>query len=281
METSALRVFKAVSDTGSVTRAAERLNCVQSNVTARLKGLEEELGIALFHRASRGMVPTAAGRVLSGYAERILTLVEEAGHAARATEGPTGPLALGSMETTAAVRLPDLLAAFHQRHPAVDLTLVTGPTDTLVEAVLAFRLEGALVGGPVDHPDLVAEPVFTEILVLVRSRDGAAKPVLLAFRNGCTYRSRAERWLRESGAVPLRVMEFGSIDAILGCVAAGMGITVLPRAVAERHAARGFVLEELPEDLATVPTQLIRRAETRSSGPLTAFRDLLREAGGG
>lgn len=78
MDFNELRIFKAVAEEGNVSRAAERLNCVQSNVTARIRQLDESLKVTLFHRKSRGVSLTAAGRVLLDYAERIMVLVSEA-----------------------------------------------------------------------------------------------------------------------------------------------------------------------------------------------------------
>src|SRR5207302_5892325 len=118
-----LMTFSAVARTGGITRAAEALNTVQSNVTQRIKALEAEIGTPLFERHSRGMTLTGAGRRLLPYAERMAALCREAVLAARDDGEAKGPLAIGSMETTAAVRLPALLADFHRRFPAVRLTL--------------------------------------------------------------------------------------------------------------------------------------------------------------
>lgn len=274
METSALRMFRAVAETGSVSRAAEKMNCVQSNVTARLKKLEEELDTPLFTRTARGMVPTPAGRVLQDYAQRLLGLVDEAARAVRAVRQGGGPLALGSMETTAAVRLPAILAHFHQDYPDVDLSLITGNSEEMVQGVLDRRLDGALVGGAVDHPDLASKIIYNEELVLVHDGERAAKPVLLTFRRGCFYRAQAERWLRDSGRLPVRVMEFGTLDGILGCVAAGMGCTVLPRVVVERPQYAALVcFEPLPPQIAHAPTSLIWRTDAPENPVLRAFSD--------
>ncbi|MGQ9364818.1 LysR substrate-binding domain-containing protein [Azospirillum sp. ST 5-10] len=284
MDVPALRVVRAVAEDGSVSAAARTLNCVQSNVTARLKRLEAELGTPLFHRASRGMVPTEAGRVLADYAGRVLHLIEQARTAVADVAEHGGALRIGSMETTAAVRLPPVLARFHRAHPRVELTIVPGPSEQLLAEVLAFRLDGAFVGGAVDHPELLAEPAFVEELVLVGPPDGAAaaRRTLLAFRRGCAYRARAESALRETGAVPYRVMEFGALDAILGCVAAGMGVTVLPRAVVEREPWRGMVAARpLPGGLGRMPTSFVRRADAVGSRALAAFLAAARGGGGG
>src|SRR5690242_11232822 len=119
MELSDLLTFAAVARCGGITRAAEELHTVQSNVTQRVKALEAEIGTTLFERHSRGMTLTGAGRRLLPYATRMTALSREALLAARDDGEPKGPLSIGSLETTAAVRLPPLLAQFHRAFPAV------------------------------------------------------------------------------------------------------------------------------------------------------------------
>src|SRR5262249_46235263 len=153
---------------------------------------------------ARGMRLTDAGRRLVPYAERLHALSREALVAARDEGVPKGPLAIGAMETTAAVRLPPLLAEFHRRFPGVQLSLRTGPTAMLTEAVLDGSLDGAFVAGPIDHPDLACVPVFKEELVLLSARrwntlaalragTQASGPTILVFRAGCSYRQRLEQ----------------------------------------------------------------------------------------
>ncbi|SMH55075.1 LysR family transcriptional regulator [Azospirillum agricola] len=278
MDLAGLRVVKAVADTGSVSRAAETLHCVQSNVTARVKRLEEDLGVDLFRRMSRGMVPTPAGRVLADYADRVLRLVAQARDAVADAAGRGGRLSIGTMESTAAVRLPPILARFHADHPDVELTILPGPTETMLAEVLAGRIDGAFVGGAVDHPDLTAFAVFDEELVLVEPAGGltteGARSTLLGFARTCAYRGRAEMVMREAGRVPFRVMEFGSLDAILGCVGAGMGVTVLPRSVVERDPWRGLLAwRALPGGQGRMPTLFVRRTDSIETASLRAFLD--------
>src|SRR5688572_9870838 len=125
MELADLTVFRTVVEAGGVTRAAERLHRVQSNVTMRIKKLEEELGVALFAREGRRMQLSAAGKVLLGYAERILSLAEEAREAV-VDGAPRGVLRLGAMESTAAVRLPGPLSRLHRKVPELAVELHTG-----------------------------------------------------------------------------------------------------------------------------------------------------------
>src|SRR5579864_6734141 len=180
VELTDLATFSAVARNGGITRAAEELKTVQSNVTQRVKALEAEIGTALFERHSRGMTLTGAGRRLLPFAQRMAALSREAVLAARDDGEPKGPLSIGSMETTAAVRLPKLLAAFHRRYPAVRLTLRTAPTADLVAAVLDGTLDGAFVAGPIEHAELTSTTAFQEELVLVTARRWSSLAALRA-----------------------------------------------------------------------------------------------------
>ena len=118
-ELSDLALFKTVAEAGGVTRAAQRLHRVQSNVTARVKRLEAHLGVPLFVRARRGMSLTPEGRRLLDYADRLLGLADEA-QAEVGDRAPRGRLLIGAMESTAAVHLPRLLSTLHARYPALE-----------------------------------------------------------------------------------------------------------------------------------------------------------------
>ncbi|HEV2302157.1 MAG TPA: LysR family transcriptional regulator [Stellaceae bacterium] len=285
MDAGDLRVFEAVARLGAMNRAADELHTVQSNVTARIRQIEAELGTALFERHSRGVVPTAAGRRLLPYAERVRQLLAEARRAVKDEGEPAGTLAIGSLETTAGLRLPPLLAQYAAAYPAVDLSLTTGTTAALVKEVLDHRLEGAFVCGPVEHKELVEERVFREELVAVTSPRiasldqlfGARDLKIIVFRIGCSYRQRLEAILAERGLVVTRSLEFGTIEGILGCVAAGIGVSLLPRAVVAEAAREGRIaLHTLPPTQAQVETVFVRRRDGFVSSALKAFLALAR-----
>lgn len=280
MDAADLRVFEAVARLGGMSRAAEELHTVQSNVTARVRLIEEELGTALFRRHSRGVALTPAGRRLLPYAAKVRHLLDEARRAARDDGTPQGPLTVGSLETTAALRLSPLLASYAAANPAVDLVLRTGTTCELVEQVLDHHVEAAFVCGPVDHPELVEAPAFAEELVVatapaVRRLDDLARqaaPKILVLRAGCSYRQRLEEILARRGVVGLRRLEFGTLEAILACTAAGLGATLLPRGVVEAARQHGAIaIHVLPPAEARVETVLIRRRDAYVSSALAAF----------
>ncbi len=290
MELIDLLTFSAVARNGGITRAAEELNTVQSNVTQRVKALEAEIGTALFERHSRGMTLTGAGRRLLPYAQRMAVLSREAVLAARDDGEPKGPLAIGSMETTAAVRLPALLAEFHRRFPAVRLTLKTATTADLVAAVLDGALDGAFVAGPIEHADLASTLAFREELVLVsakrfnnlaalRAGTPESGPTALVFRTGCTYRQRLEQVFSDFGWPSAARFELGTLDGMIGCVAAGMGVTLLPRAVVERSDQRKEInVHALDTSWSRVDTLFIQRRSAHQYSALSGFVSCLNGA---
>ncbi|WP_206952666.1 LysR substrate-binding domain-containing protein [Trinickia acidisoli] len=292
MDLAALTIFRAVVRENGVTRAAAKLNRVQSNVTMRIKQLEQQLGTELFVRDGRRLVLTPAGRTLLPYAERLLALADEARHALR-EDRPRGRLALGAMESAAASRLPRVLAAYHQRWPEVELELVTGTTGCLIERVREFEIDAALVATPPDASVLTNEfesvAIFDEELVMVTPRghrailaaNDVALSTLIAFERGCAYRSYVERWYAEHGIRPVRVLELGSYHAIIACVAAGAGVAVAPRSVLDMlpGGAQEVAVHPLGP-LGAVPTLLIWR-RGHDSAALHALREaLLAEVGG-
>ncbi len=285
MDPTTLATFAAVARQGSVSAAAQDLHTVQSNVTARLKQLETELGVPLFTRHSRGMRLTDAGTRLLGYAQRLAALADEARAAVRDDGRAQGSLRLGSMETTAAVRLPGALGRFHRAHPDVQLEIRTGPTAELLEHVLAHRLDAALVAGPVDQDDLVSTLAFREELVLVGARDGRSLDARLreggltaiVFRQGCSYRQRLEAHFSSHGWLPFRRLEFGTLEGVLGCVSAGIGVTVLPRSAVEGFRGHDDLeVQALGARPMMVDTLLVRRRDAHVGAALRAFGDALR-----
>ena len=286
MDAADLRVFEAVARLGGMNRSAAELNTVQSNVTTRVRLLEEDLGAKLFRRHSRGVALTPAGERLLPYAVGVADLLAEARRVAADDGTPKGLLTVGSLETTAALRLSPVIADYAASFPEVDLVLRTGTTGELVADVLERRLEGAFVCGPVRHPELEQEIVFVEELV-VATRPGlrslealtdGGDVRIVVLRASCSYRQRLEDLLTRRGIVDLRRLEFGTIEALVGCVAAGLGVTLLPRGIVEPAARAGRVaLHALPPAESRVETLFIRRPDTVATSALSAFVDHARQ----
>ena len=169
MDFAALQVFKAVVDEGGIGAAAKKLHRVQSNVTTRIQQLEASLGTQLFVREKRRLYLSPAGELFFKYAEQLLQLSEQARSAVMG-DAPRGVLRVGTLESTAASRLPPLLSRYHRKYPGVRVELSTGTTDALVDAVMSRRIEGAFVADCVPTPQLEAMPAFQEELVVVASK---------------------------------------------------------------------------------------------------------------
>ncbi|MBI3369580.1 MAG: LysR family transcriptional regulator [Burkholderiales bacterium] len=285
LDLESLEIFRAVAREGGVVRAATHLNRVQSNITTRVKQLEERLGVALFRRQGRGLVLSAEGQGLLVHAERLLRLADEAESELRAGSA-RGPFRLGSLESTAGTRLPALLSRYHRQHPAVVIELSTGTTGALLQRVLDYRIEAAFVSEPFTAPTLNARPVFDEELVLVTARDhppvkraaDLGRGTILAFTAGCSYRKRLEDWFGAANILPARVLEFASYQAIIACVAAGTGCAIVPLSVLQGLRAAGDVRQHpLPARVRRNRTHLVWSGEP--SPALLELMSLLAQSG--
>lgn len=238
LDLRALEIFRAVAMEGSVSRAAERLNRVQSNVSTRIRQLEDRLQKRLFTRRNRGLELTPEGEMLLEYAERLLQLSAEAEDALNAGQ-PQGAFRLGTMESTAAARLPTILSSYHQRHPEVEIELRTDTAGGLVRQLLNHDVDAVFVAEPMTHKALRSTPVFEEKLVLVapasfpplRGPADIAGRTVIAFETGCAYRRYLDEWMLEAGVVPGGVIAMASYLGILASVAAGTGFAVVPQCV--------------------------------------------------
>ncbi|MGG3468489.1 LysR family transcriptional regulator [Neobacillus pocheonensis] len=284
MDLHTLKVFQTVARLGSISHAARELQYAQSNITMKIQQLEMELQTTLFYRHNRGTALTAKGTMLLTYTEKIFDLIEETKNVMNDDQTPKGPLIIGSMETTAAVRLPALFSKYLKDYPDVDLTLKTGSTEQNIQAVLQYEIDGAFVAGPINHPDLIQEEVFEEELVLIT--DIAHPPIssikdiqtrtLLVFHTGCSYRGNFEQWFYQEKMIPNKIMEFGTVDGIIGCVSAGLGISMLPSSVIAKHIQEGTLRQHsMPNHNRKVKTMFIYRKEKYLPTSLLKFIDML------
>src|SRR5438105_4887072 len=208
IDLASLESFHAVVQEGGIVRAAGKLGRVQSNVTTRIKQLEEKLGLALFRRQGRSLVLSPEGELLLSYAQRLFRLADEAENELRAGK-PMGVFRIGSLESTAGSRLAPILSRFHKLYPGVVVELVTGTTGALVQRVRNFEIEGAFVSMPFTAPGVQARKVFEEELVLItakghtaiRRATDLAGMTLIAFPSGCSYRKQLEDWLGASAVM--------------------------------------------------------------------------------
>jgi DNA-binding transcriptional LysR family regulator len=235
-------------------RAAEELLLTQPAVTQQVKALEEELGVPLFDRSGGRIQLTPAGKALVPFADEMKSVAEAAVAAVAAASGQDGgELALGASQTIGQYLLPTLIAAFRKSHPRVKVTALSGNTSEMLEALVAGRIQLALIEGPEQRKDLHIEAFMEDRLVLVvpASHEWAGQEIdlatfmqepLLMREFGSGSRRVVEQALAAAGVRPkeLRIgMELDSTEGLLTAVEAGLGVTFVSRWAVRNQLALG------------------------------------------
>lgn len=252
MEVEDIRIFMAVAEYGSVSLVADKLGYVQPNVTARIRSLERKIGHPLFHRHRRGMTLNVEGRKLLTYGEQMMRLMDEIHKAFQDERNLVGSLCIGLVETV--VGFPEIISSYHNKYKNVDISLESGVSTQLIEKVLKFQLDGAFVAEPVNVSMLDQIPAFDEEIVLVcgananengKKQIQSARELLhlpfILFNEGRQYRERLQQWLKEEQIVSPKIMEFATLETIMGTVVSGLGVTLIARSLAERYEREGLV----------------------------------------
>jgi DNA-binding transcriptional LysR family regulator len=282
MELSDLLVFRTVVEAGGITRAAEKLNRVQSNVTTRIRQLEENLGVALFIREGKRLHLSPAGQVLLDYAERLLDLAREARDSVHDTR-PRGLFRLVAPESTTSVRLPTPLSEYCQQYPEVKLELRSGNGIDATNAVLTGTADAGIAADPIPDAPFEKMAIYNEEPVIIaaaghppiRSARDVLSQTILVFEAGCPYRKRLEEWFALTGDMPERMIEITSYHAMLGCAVVGMGISLVPRMVLDTFPERHRLsIHPLPAELSRMQLVIFWRKGARSP-KLNALLDIL------
>lgn len=276
VDTRLLRTFVTLARAGSFTATARALHLAQSTVTVQIRTLEKELGTPLFDRMPSGTVPTRAGLRLLEEAEEVLDAVARLHATAASGQGDVaggsieGQVAVGAGDSLCSSRLPAVIASLRHAHPHLDVHLHAAGTATAVDGLRTGRLDIALLLEPeIGESDLLARRIADEPLVYVaapghplagRAADWQelAGECFFVHEEGCSYSDRLVRTLLGLPGAPPRITRFGSIDAARSCVAAGLGLTLLPRVTVERHLQEGQLAVVDGPKAQPVPVQLVR-----------------------
>jgi LysR family transcriptional regulator for metE and metH len=288
LEIRDLRLVQAIAEEGSVTRAGERLHLSQSALSHRLRAVESRLGVALFLRLNKKMVPTPAGERLLVSGRGILEQMRRAEEDLRRTASEReGVLRIAIECYTCYHWLPSLLESFRDRHPRVDVRIAVEETGRPIQALLAGRLDLAVVSDAPRDRRLRLRPLFEDEMVVVVSPDHplAARPYVrpedFADQHLYLYSAPEEsttvtRVLVPAGVMPRRVTQAQLTEAIIELVKAGLGIAVMARWAVAPHVAAG-TLHALPLTRKGYMRKWIAARLRAASAPgyLTAFEDLL------
>jgi DNA-binding transcriptional LysR family regulator len=291
MELRQLATFRMLATTLNFTQTAVLLGYVQSSVTAQIQALEAELGVALFDRLNKRVVLTDAGQRLLIYAEKLLSLAEEAQTSVAEDGEPKGAVTMSAPETLCTYRLPAVWNQFRATFPHIQVHFRPLPVSELRRSVLEGRVDVAfLLEEPLQATGLVVEPLIRESLLVIAPPDHPLlqrtvvtpadledEPVLLT-EVGCSYRNLFKRTLAVAGVYPKTNLELNSVEAIKQCVMVGMGITVLPAVAVQLEVSQGRLVA-LPWNIPgfEVVTQMIWHKDKWQSPALKAFLSLSRE----
>lgn len=266
MEINDLKIFERVAYHGSITKAANNLNYVQSYITTRIQALEAEFNTKLFRRHSRGMILTSDGARALTYTKELLSLVEEMLKNGQTTNYGDR-ITIGTIETV--TKLPMLLSKYRQNLPGVEVTLVAGVTKALVNDVINHRLDGAFVTRDDINPMLLRDLfVFQDELALITNSqvldfDDILSQPFLVFDLGCIYRERLKKWFAHQKLRSAKMLEFGTLDTILRSVISGLGVTILPKSSVVHLAEIGIIrYHPIPEKYSQVATVFVYRTDS-------------------
>lgn len=283
MNLNDLKLFESVAYHGSFTKAAEEMYTVQSNVSARIKNLEEEFGAILFTRTSRKVELTPAGKLILQYARQIGNLVEEAKLSVGKNQAIKGQVKIGFLETTLAHQGPGIVQQMADKFPLVDLHISSAMRDTLVNDVLNNKLDAALIPGPIYHEELEQMAIKEEQIVVVTTDSIKDLDELLTqkymkaivFDQGCFFRARLEAWLINNNILNYHKTVVNSIEGVINFIESGIGFSFLPlEIVSAFYHSRKVKAHRLPKEIGTVKNALIYRKDNSFSPLLNAFISL-------
>lgn len=234
MDIETLKIFKELAHGLNMSQTAKKLNYVQSNVTTRIKKLEKKFETELFYRHARGVTLSENGRLLLPYIERLLVEWENAENSLNKKE-QFEYLTVGAIDSISATDLPEILHKFSEEYSNVELDIHIGNTGQLIDQVLNGECSCAFVAGPVNHDHLISEFYSEELLeLLVHSsqveklkKEGLNGATILVLGEGCAYRNHFLFMLKNEGITPKKVMTFTNLEALYGCIQAGVGIALL------------------------------------------------------
>src|SRR5919109_834421 len=283
-----ITAFVEVARRKSVSRAAEALFVTQPALTARIQGLERELGARLFVRTSRGMKLTEAGEAFLPYAVRALGALADGRMQVNALErGGAGRLAIGAAPAVGTYVLPALLKRFALSHPRVGVSVRTGHSEEVLDLVLGEEVDVGLVRA-LQHRDITSTPLYEDRLILVvepghpfassgRIRlDEIAGEQLILFDRTSSYHELTSALFRTAGVAPQGVMELDNIDAAKKMIEQGFGVALLPHTSVTDELDAGRLAEVKIRDAQPVRRQIVavrRRDAGPPMGPVAAFLD--------
>lgn len=275
MEIKDFKIFQSVSQHQSISKAAKSLNYVQSHVTFRIKQLEQELNTQLFLRHNKGTTLTTDGEKFQTYVEKILATLNEIERDFDKQASSNGKIDIGIVETI--TKLLMLLSMFRKKSPQISLSLHTDVTANISKKIVNQNLDCGFVTGFKHHHNINKVELFKEKLVLISSTEmtqleDITSAVFLVFKNGCNYRRNLEAWLKSENIKKPLLVEFGTMETIIGSVKSGIGISLVPKSSVQNDLENGSLYSyQLPDNYSNISTDFIWNKNYHLSPAMTHF----------
>jgi DNA-binding transcriptional LysR family regulator len=285
MDIERLRAFVALARARRFVRAARALGVSQPSLSRRVQQLEQDVGAKLVVRTPAGIVLTSSGERFLPHAERALASVDAGRNAIDDLSGqPRGAIALGSQPTISAYVLPVVLARFHERYPSIVLRLREGTTEQIEELLAAGEIELALMNLPVRRLDLAVQKLWQEDYMLAvpvgHRLESIGRPIALAeiageplvVIRGIPPTVALLAACDERGVQPRVVVEADNLEAVRRMVERGLGVTLLPRMMAEAADPRKLRAVEIARGGLSRQIALVHRGEAYLTAAAKALR---------
>jgi DNA-binding transcriptional LysR family regulator len=243
MKLHQLSLFCAIVENGTIAAAAKKLNCVPSNITIRLKQLEDQLDTKLFNREKNRLLITPQGRILYRNAKDLLERSMDIKKLFNKNAEVQGVFFIGALDGVLSAHMPSYIVNHRIKHPKVELNIRSDNSLSLERDLLDGALDLIISDGPIEHPLLSSSLAFKESLVLIVP-PSLPETITLSlletldlytFRKSCSYRHQIENWLSSNHVTPNMVLEMESYDVITACVSAGLGFSLVPESILEKQ----------------------------------------------
>lgn len=282
MELSDIDIILAVARSGKISQAAKELNYAQSNVTTRIKKLEQEYQVQLFNRFPKGVVLTSKGEQFVQYATRIRDLLNDLEQEMTDPGEPTGTLKIGIVETAASSRFMEILNEYQVTYPEVSISLVNATSPKVLrKKIQEYEIDGAFISGACVKEGLKVEYEMQDTVHIISKRmdlppESLCQVSWVVFPKGCPYREITEEYLQEEGLSARNMIEVSTMDNLLSCVESGIAFTIMPCSVIHKKPDE-FSVHDLAERFTHTTTTFVRGEDRYVSSALDRFVKLLNQ----
>ncbi|MBG0962405.1 LysR family transcriptional regulator [Bacillus sp. SRB1LM] len=285
MEMRHVKTFCAIVKYGGFSKAAHALGYAQSTVTAHMKALENDLHIPLFDRLGKKVLLTKAGHQFHPYALELLAIYEKAQEIPQNTDQLEGTLSITSNESLAVYRLPQLLRAYKQKNPKINIVLETSTNEQAINKLREGETDVIfIIGESMEHNDFITLTFSNETFgwILPIHSPIHANPFHLLqdtqfifTEQSCGYRPMVDLFLRQSGNIPEKTFETSNVEVIKQAVMCELGISILPYIVVQENCQKEQIQFQPIETPAVIQSHVIYHKSRWISPVLQSFLSLL------